>query len=212
MRRAATQKSAHTLSTNVMTGDNMKPYIFGIGKPKTGSNSLRDALELMGLKCYHTGREQKNKNRGIHNQLLTNMHQSEPPLKHIDDEFDALVDYPIHAIYQRLYDDNNDAKFILTYRPPDDVALSWCRMMQHKTQPLADRLPTNFREFALSVVDHCTEVIEFFLEKPGSLLILDSRDDDAVKWSLLSKHLGVKAPEGDPFPHSFNHQTWEPKK
>lgn len=209
MKRAATRESAHTLSTNVMTGDNMKPHIFGIGKPKTGSNSLRDALELMGLKCYHTGRENKSKNRGIHNQLLTNMHQSEPPLKHIDDEFDALVDYPIHAIYQRLYDDNNEAKFVLTYRPPEDVALSWCRMMQHKPQPLADRLPTNFKEFALSVVDHCTEVIEFFLEKPGSLLILDSRDDDAVKWSLLSKHLGVKAPKGKPYPHSFNHANWE---
>ena len=49
-----------------------------------------------------------------------------------DDEFDAFVDYPIHAIYQKLYDDNNDAKFILTYRPPHDVALSWLRMMQHK--------------------------------------------------------------------------------
>lgn len=200
------------MSTNVMTGDNVKPYIFGIGKPKTGSNSLRDALELMGLKCYHTGKEMKNKNRGIHNQLLTNMHQNEAPLKHIGDEFDALVDYPIHAIYQRLYDDNNDAKFVLTYRPPDDVALSWCRMMQHKPQPLADRLPTNFAEFSDSVRKHCAEVIEFFLDKPGRLLILDSRDDDAVKWELLSKHLKVKAPKDKPFPHSFNHQDWQVKK
>ena len=212
MNRAATRLSAAILLTNVMTGDALKPYIFGIGKPKTGSNSLRDALELMGLRCYHTGREQKAKNRGIHNQLLTNMHQGEPPLKHINDDYEALVDYPIHAIYQRLYDDNNDAKFVLTYRHPHDVALSWCRMMQHKPQPLADRLPTNFKEFALSVVDHCTEVIEFFLEKPGRLLILDSRDDDAVKWNLLSKHLEVEAPKGKPFPHSFNHQKWEPTK
>lgn len=212
MKRAATQESIAISSTNVMTGNNVKPYIFGIGKPKTGSNSLCDALGILGLNCYHTGRENKNKNRGIHNQLLTNMHQSEPPLRHIDDEFEALVDYPIHAIYQQLYDDNPDAKFILTYRHPHDVALSWCRMMQHKPQPLSDRLPTNFREFALSVVDHCTEVIEFFLEKPGSLLILDSRDDDAVKWALLSKHLGLKAPKGKAFPHSFNHQDWQVKK
>lgn len=196
-----------------MMGDNVKPYIFGIGKPKTGSNSLCDALEILGLTCYHTGREQKNNNRGIHNQLLTNMHQSEAPLKHIDDEFDALIDYPIHAIWHRLYDDNNDAKFILTYRPPDDVALSWCRMMQYKPQPLSERLPTNFSEFSQSVRDHCTEVIEFFLDKPGSLLVLDSRDDDAVKWELLSNHLNIKAPKGSKtYPHSFNHEKWQVTK
>lgn len=209
MRRAATHWSTAISSTSVTMGDNMKPHIFGIGKPKSGSNSLCDALGILGLSCYHTGREQKAENRGLHNQLLTNMHQSEAPLKHIDAEYDALVDYPIHAIYQQLYDDNNDAKFILTYRPPDDIALSWCRMMQHKKQPLPSRLPTNFSDFAQAARDHYSEVIEFFLDKPGSLLVLDARDDDAVKWELLSKHLAVKPPKGKPYPHSFNHQKWQ---
>ena len=63
MRRAATHWSAAISSTSVTMGDNVKPYIFGIGKPKTGSNSLTDALKVLGFKCYHTGREQKQKNR-----------------------------------------------------------------------------------------------------------------------------------------------------
>jgi hypothetical protein len=198
--------------TNATTGENMKPYIFGIGKPKTGSNSLCDALELLGLKCYHTGREQKQKNRGIHNQLLTNLHQKTDPLRYIDDEYECLVDYPIHAIYQDLYEDNNNAKFILTYRPPDDVALSWLRMLQHKQQPLPERLPTNFHEFSNGAREHVTEVFDFFMDKPGSLLVLDVRDPDEVKWSLLAKFLEVKKPNTKKYPHSFDHTKWQVNK
>ena len=189
-----------------------KPWLFGIGKPKSGSNSLCDALEVLGLSCYHTGRENKNNNRSLHNQLLTNAHQSEAPLKHINCDYDAFVDYPIHAIYRRLFEDNNESKFILTYRPPDDIALSWCRMMQHKPQPLPERMPTNFAEFSQAARDHCADVIEFFLDKPGQLLILDARDSDDVKWQLLAKFVGKKPPKNKPFPHSFNHQKWEPNK
>ena len=202
----------NTLQTNETTGRNVKPYIFGIGKPKTGSNSLCDALQVLGLNCYHTGRANKHNDRALHNQLLTNNHQREAPLKHIDSKYHALVDYPIHAIFKELHEDNPDAKFVLTYRPPDDVALSWCRMMQHKKQPLAERLPTNFEKFSNEVRRHCTEVFEYFMPYPGSLLVLDSRDADAVKWSLLAKFLNKQPPKDKPFPHSFNHENWEPKK
>jgi hypothetical protein len=189
-----------------------RPWLFGIGKPKSGSNSLADALEILGLKCYHTGREKKAKNKSIHNQLLTNKHQGESPTKDVGETYDAIVDYPIHEIYKELYNENNDAKFILTYRPPDDIALSWCRMIMHKPQPLTERLPTNYSKFAKKAREHYAEVIEFFLDKPGRFLILDARDDDAVKWELLAKFLGKRVPKNKPYPHTFNHQKWETKK
>lgn len=189
-----------------------KPWLFGIGKPKSGSNSLCDALEILGFKCYHTGRENKNNNRALHNQLLTNAHQGESPLKDVQCDYDAIVDYPIHAIYKKLYQENNDAKFILTYRPPDDIALSWCRMMQHKSQPLPKRLPTNYAKFSEEARQHYAETIEFFLDKPGQFLILDARDDDKVKWELLSNFLKKKTPRNKEYPHTFNHQKWELRK
>lgn len=188
------------------------PWLFGIGKPKSGSNSLCDALKILGIDCHHTGRENKKNNRDLHNQILTNIHQNESPLKHVRTKADAIVDYPIHAIYKNLYQENNDAKFILTYRPPDDIALSWCRMMQHKPQPLAERLPTNYEKFSQEARQHYAETIEFFLDKPGQFLILDARDDDEVKWDLLAKFLNKKPPTNKPYPHVFNHQKWEIKK
>jgi len=189
-----------------------KPNIFGIGKPKTGSNSLKSALEIIGFKTYHTGNADKENDRSFHNQLLVNMQQNESPLKHIDCDYDCFVDYPIHAIYKNLYEENKDARFILTYRPPDDVALSWIRMMHHKKKPLPNRLPTNFSEFSQSCRDHVSEVFEFFLDKSKSLLILDTRDSDATKWKLLCKFLDVANIPTKKFPHSFNHASWELKK
>lgn len=189
-----------------------KPSIFGIGKPKTGSNSLCDALTELGFKVYHTGREQKAANRSIHNQLLTNMHQQETPLKHINCDYDCFLDYPIHAIYKDLYEENPEAKFILTYRPPDDVALSWIRMMHHKKKPLPKRLPLDYAKFSDACREHVTEVFQFFLDKSKSLLILDSRDPDETKWNLLCKFLEVKTVPDKKYPHTFNHEKWEPNK
>lgn len=188
-----------------------KPWLFGIGKPKTGSNSLADALMLLGLKVHHTGRETKKGNRALHNQLVTNCEQHNEVLKFVDTDCDFIVDYPIHRLWKRLHQENPEARFILTYRPPDDVALSWVRMMLRKPKPLPERLPIDYKQFADECREHVSDVVKYFMDYGSNFLLLDTRDPSDVKWQLLCKFLGKKVPKKK-YPHSFNHEVWEPKR
>jgi len=186
--------------------------IFGIGKPKTGSNSLTDALKRLGYSVYHSGRDVDDGNCKVNSQLMKNLREGCEALKGIPDDYDALLDYPIQKQFKKIYKEVPDAKFILTFRPPDDVAFSWLRMINYKSRPINPYFPTNFKEFADEVRNHFTEVFHFFLDKPGSLLILDTRDPDETKWKLLCDFLGEELPEDISYPHSFDHKQWETTK
>lgn len=186
-----------------------RPFIFGIGKPKTGSNSLSDALTTLGFSVYHSGRDVDDGNCKVNNQLMKNFREGCEALKGIGNQYDALIDYPIQQQYKNLFKEVPNAKFILTFRPPDEVAFSWLRMLNYKRRPINPLFPKNFREFANEVRDHFTEVFEFFLDKPGKLLILDTRDPDEIKWKLLCDFLEKEMPKDLVYPHSFDHRQWE---
>lgn len=106
-------------------------HVIGVGYGRTGTDSLREALNLLGYKTFHT----------------KEMFESPSLLQHFDDAvfrfdhaqlrlpdfslvaqagFNASMDMPMSLYYEHLYMQNPTAKFILSIRKSPEVWLrSW---------------------------------------------------------------------------------------
>lgn len=185
-----------------------RPYIFGVGSGKTGGHSLSEALRILGFRSQHVGNRCYYGDTFIRDTMLKNKANGDCPIDGIGG-IDAIVDWPVHELFAQIDRCVPGAKFILTYRPPDDCAISWCRMIASQHERVGLGWPRGFIEYADIVRKHNDEVVRHFFGRPESLLILDTRDSSKTKWALLSKFLGVSPPDVD-YPHEFNHAEWEP--
>lgn len=179
--------------------------VFGIGKGKTGSNSLALALEVLGYSVHHTGRGVWRKQPEVRDRLVENWEGKKPILEGVK-EYDAYMDYPIHMAWIELLNEYPDAKFILTYRPPDDCALSWCRMVRSKREDTWSPNTISYSEYREMVAEHNDHVLKVFGTNPN-LLIFDQRDNGPSKWRQLCTFLGKPIPTCK-FPHAYNHEEW----
>tara|TARA_R100000278_G_scaffold26619_1_gene24418 strand:- start:2738 stop:3310 length:573 start_codon:yes stop_codon:yes gene_type:complete len=189
----------------------MKPYIFGIGTGKTGSHSLRAALQSFGIKTYHCGYETYHKNTDIHKQVISNFKNKSNPMGGVSG-IEAILDWPVFKMFKEIDSSVPNAKFILTYRNPEECALSWCRMVaeQHdRNKAWISKKNRSYKQYADMVRDHNDSVLEHFFGRPEKLLILDIKDSDETKWKLLEKFLDREAPVKKPYPNHFNHKDWQ---
>ena len=185
-----------------------KPWIFGIGSGKTGGHSLAAALYTVGLKASHVGHECYHGRTFIRDTMLANKANRRSPTDGIDG-IDAIVDWPVHEMFRELDSSVRGAKFILTYRPPDDCAISWCRMIGENHKNVGPGWPKGFKKYGEIVRSHVDSVLQHFFGRPESLLILDARDSSKTKWKLLGDFLGVETPADKPYPKEFDHEQWQ---
>lgn len=127
---------------------NEELFIIGVGHPRTGTSSMRDALNQLGFKCYHMDHVYKNKDKN-HQKEWINIGAQKMALKksknitsykqwndiHIDYNWDkifkstsdgipyrACTDAPCLAFYQEIMKYYPNHKIILTIR---DSYKSW---------------------------------------------------------------------------------------
>lgn len=182
------------------------PQIFGIGVAKTGSHSLTAALELLGFRTKHIGHECYHGR----NELLALLKRNKAAGKNLCEgvDADALIDWPVCDLFNALADQYPHAKFILSYRPPHDCALSWIRMTM--AQPGRHVGSRGYKDFAAYATEHVDSVWRRFREEPARLLLLDMRDADETKWAALCQFLQKPQPsKGTPFPQVFLHDEWQ---
>ena len=184
-----------------------KPWLFGIGMPKTGGHSLAAALQILGFSAHHFGHEVFNDRIDVYKQLQQNIADKTDPLTNISG-VDALVDWPVCAIWRDILKQHGNAKFILTYRDPHACALSWCQQLL--TQPKFALVEKHYKyaESRARFEQHIDEVVAEFLPQSQKLFILDMADSDTTKWRLLCQFLDRPVPDV-PYPHSFNHADWQ---
>lgn len=173
--------------------DGTSPWLFGVGTAKSGTNSLDKALGIIGIESRHCGGDVASGKTDIVDTIFKNRSAGRPLLEGIRD-VDALIDWPIHELYRELAEQYPDSKFILTYRPPEDIALSWVRMTQYSgydmgspTWPSYTRTYAGFRDYAER---HISGVLEYFSSNPERLLVLDCRDPDEYIWKNLCAFTG----------------------
>lgn len=183
----------------------VEPSIFGIGYPKSGGHSLAKSLELIGVeRVIHVGHETFHNGQGLVESMTRNKNRGLKAFSGI--ECNAVVDWPVCDWFDTLLREYIDAKFILSFRPPQDAALSWVRMVA--SQPGRHNNPRNYSQFEAYAKSHIDRVFEAFSAMPERLLFLDMRDDDETKWKLLCQFVGAAVP-ANPFPSEFSHREWQ---
>ena len=113
----------------------MNIKVIGAGFGRTGTASLRDALEKLDFdKCYHMSDLFKNDNAL---KWLQKVESNNVAWDVLLDGCKAGVDWPVAAFYKELAELNPDAKVILTVRDAD----SWYRSITSTIYPMSRLIP-----------------------------------------------------------------------
>lgn len=186
-----------------------KPFIFGIGPGKTGTNSLVDALTLLGFKAVHLGHD-KYHGLGLCDRIESNAENNKDLFEGIDG-VDAFADFPMTRYWKSIHAAYPDAKFILTYRDPFDAARSWLRMTSTQADQMRNKDQKSFRSYRSRAEYHIKTYDEIMRHFWGSrnFAVISVHDSDSTRWRELSRLLGVLAPpDGTPYPRSFTREDY----
>jgi hypothetical protein len=181
--------------------------IFGIGYPKTGTNTLHQALKLLGLDSWHWSSAHVAK-------AIWREMNSDDRSESLE-RYEALCDLPIPLLYKKLDVAYPGSKFILTVRKEGKWLNSVRRHFMpehnpwrynwdndpfsHRVHHLAyGRCDFDAETFLARYRQHNAEVQEYFKWRPQDLLLLNLDNGDG--WDKLCRFLGKEAPSY-PFPH-----------
>jgi hypothetical protein len=171
--------------------------VFGIGAPRTGTSSLAEGFFEFGFKfrgwdpylweCLQ---------RGLYDAIFE-----------VADQYEAFKDGPWNGgdFYRLLDERYPGSKFILTVRDTE----SWSRSHErHFSASGGTKIPERYRildyerrrdDFIDEYLRRNAEIVEYFADRPESLLVIDIRGGDG--WEKLAPFLGFRVPKR-PFPHT----------
>ena len=180
--------------------------VFGLGLSKTGTSSLTEALNLLGIPAAHYP----------HDELTYRELRAGHYRLSILEELQAASDITVAPFYAQLDTAFPGSKFILTVREKEAWLRScethWRLLMQWQ-----ENFPDfkRFHEFACAATygaiefsrerfsyvydTHARNIRDYFRERPGDLLVMDICAGEG--WEQLCPFLGLAAPPR-PFPHA----------
>jgi hypothetical protein len=172
----------------------LPPKIFGIGFHKTGTKSLKAALEELGYRVTGPNyvRDPRIGARALDLVL---------PLVSL---FDAFQDNPWPLLYRPLDERFPGSRFILTSRPTETWLESVVRHFGAETTPMREWIygagaPLGNEDRYVEVYKrHNEEVLAYFKGREHDFLHL--RVTEGEGWQELCRFLGKPSP-GSPFPH-----------
>jgi hypothetical protein len=190
--------------------------VIGAGFGRTGTLSLRDALERLGLgPCYHMYEVVQNPEHADFWQRATDGEAVD--WEEFLGSYRSAVDWPVCSFWAELAARYPDAKVILTVRDPDRwFESAWSTIFPRITGPLArddevgrrrSRMPRQLiveQTFGgdIESPEHAKGVFLRHIEEvkrglpPERLLVYEVREG----WDPLCRFLGLPVPD-EPFPH-----------
>lgn len=186
-----------------------KPFhekVFGIGLSKTGTTSLGIALNNLGIRTIDFPHDPV---------TLQQLEDGDYRLRVLE-QYQGATDTPVAPYYAQLDKIYPGSKFILTVRDKEP----WLRSVEEHWKfshewATCHRDFRRFTYFMHAVVygsysfekdrfshvydQHTRNVLEYFKNRPGDLLVLDVCNGDG--WEKLCPFLGLSAPD-EPFPRS----------
>ena len=204
----------------------MSIRVIGAGLGRTGTMSLKSALERLGFgPAYHMVEVI---DRPEHGAAWYRTSQGGPIEWSVFDGYQSILDWPAVAYWRQLVERYPSAKVILTLRDPD----SWYKSVsetiyQRLTTPVPADAPEEFRRHramtvkivlhdtfdnrfedkrhAIDVFNRHNEAVRTAID-PSHLLVFDVKEG----WDPLCRFLGVPVPD-EPFPRlndSASFQAW----
>lgn len=181
--------------------------VFGIGIQKTATTSLHEAFKRIGFDSFHWGAGEA--------PLIWYEMQGLGRSKTLE-QFYALSDLPIPLLYKQLDAAYPGSKFVLTVRNEADWIRSVERLWSYAHNPtrriwdiypfsnqihteLYGRKDFDAPTFLERYRRHNAEVLNYFKDRPGDLLVLDM--DAGNQWEKLCSFFGVQVPDG-PYPRA----------
>jgi len=200
-----------------------KPFIVGASFPRTGTNSLKLALEFLGFgKCYHIQEMCENNELplwDVEGDYVTRKFESLPPFEKIFNGYSSGVDVPFCIFWKEIFEAMPNAKVILSVRDPEkwyeschktifkhnDLPAN--RIAAYENIPELQRLwdwelkthwgPWNFANKKDAIAAYESYMEEVKATIPADRLLVFSVKDG---WEPLCKFLDCEVPKRD-FPH-----------
>lgn len=201
----------------------MAVKVIGVGLGRTGTNSLKLAINQLGLgPCHHM--EAVVKNMDVQEPLWTEALKGNANWNAIYNGYNSAVDWPTAGFFRELLKEYPTAKFILTERTPESWADSFGSTI-YKLLQSKDQAPEKMQDW----LQMCTDVViksGFPKESDRDALMKGfNAHNKAVReiipaeqllifqvkdgWGPLCEFLNVPVPNG-PFPRSNNREEfWE---
>lgn len=173
----------------------MRPKVFCIGFHKTGTTSLAVALQALG---YRVTGPNGVKDPDIRRNALS-------MASRLVDQYDAFQDNPWPMLYREMDRAQPGSRFILTTRAADAWIASQVRHFGARSTPMRAWIygvghPKGHERSYVEVFErHTADVLAWFSERPGDLLVMDLAAGDG--WQRLCPFLGQDIPSM-PFPHA----------
>ncbi|KAL0084759.1 P-loop containing nucleoside triphosphate hydrolase protein [Phycomyces blakesleeanus] len=197
--------------------------IIGAGYGRTGTNSLRLALETLGYRTHHMSQLMGDSVQDpfVWQRAYDNPGSHPDEWESVYGKYDAAIDWPTVTVYEQLLKKYPDAKVILTVRSAESWYKSMCNTIfkffeddtkqhpEHITNVITFQRSTMFDGYIkgdLSKIKNKEELCWIFdehikrvkaLVPPENLLVLELGEG----WSRLCEFLGCPVPE-IPYPNT----------
>jgi hypothetical protein len=207
----------------VSEGERMALRVVGAGVGRTGTNSLKLALErLLGGRCYHMF-ELARRDQDIPAWMAA-VREEPVDWEGLMDEYVASVDWPAASFWRELHAANPDALVLLSTR---DSAQTWWESMERTIVPVLDLAapedePQTARRRAVTVEMMRRRFSPDWRERDGAIAAYE-RHNEQVRagvapgrllewqpgdgWEPICSALDVPVP-GESFPHENSSATF----
>ena len=180
--------------------------VFGLGLSKTGTSSLAEALNQLGIRTIHYPYDKSTF------ECLRNGRYRLPVLE----EYQGAVDIPVAPFFAQLDAEYPGSRFVLTVRDPEawlrsvelhwELMMEWChqypdfkRFQEFISSCVYGSVGFSRERFLYAYETHRRNVACYFRDRPGDLLVLDICGGQG--WEALCPFLGLEIPDA-PFPHA----------
>lgn len=181
--------------------------VFGLGLSKTGTSSLGEALNILGIPTIHYP---------FDDDTYTELSQGNYALSILKNTYQGIVDIPAAPYYAQWDRQYPGSKFILTLRDPEvwvksaekhwELMMQWWqefpkfqRFQQFISAVVYGSIGFNADRFLFAYENHVQNVQLYFKNRSEDLLIIDICGGEG--WEKLCPFLGLSQP-AIPFPHA----------
>ncbi|KAF9888583.1 hypothetical protein FE257_008515 [Aspergillus nanangensis] len=202
--------------------------IIGAGYGRTGTSSLRKALESLGYSTHHG--KLFFENPPVDPEVFTNAYStgSLPKWDDVFEGYDAAIDWPASLWWKEIMEYYPDSKVILTVRDPKDwynsvkstlIDFDLDASTPEQYRPGKQYLRTVIQNGILANFDDEEATIKQFQEHVARVQETVPRDRLLVfratdGWEPLCRFLGVDTPKDTPFPYEYTRKDfnaqWRP--